>query len=256
MSDTSPLEARRRPAGAPLVIEEAAPTLADGSGRMFDRIAPRYDLLNRILSLGLDHGWRKKLVRALAPAAAGPLLDVATGTADVALALARAYETARVVGVDTSTGMLAVGRDKLRDAGLEERIGLLPADAQALPFEDASFAAATIAFGIRNVPDRARGLAEMCRVTKRGGPVVVLELGEPRAGVLAPFARAHLHAVVPRVGAWLSGADEYRYLEASVARFPAPEEFASQMRAAGIAIERVESLGFGAAHLYVGRARA
>ncbi|MSP25396.1 MAG: ubiquinone/menaquinone biosynthesis methyltransferase [Myxococcales bacterium] len=228
---------------------------ADGSGGMFDRIAPRYDMLNRVLSLGLDRGWRRALVRALARAAEGPLLDVATGTADVALALARAYPDARIVGVDTSREMLAVGAAKVARAGLTERIQLRVADAAALSFERGDFAASAIAFGIRNVPDRARGLAEMARVTRAGGPVVVLELGEPDAGVFGPIARVHLRHVVPRLGAWLSGAAEYRYLQTSVAAFPTPARFAELMSSAGIELERVERLGFGAAHLYVGHAR-
>lgn len=234
-----------------------------GSGAMFDRIAARYDLLNRLMSLGLDAAWRRRLVRSLDDAATSALaagvdrlefLDVATGTADVALAIARAHSDARVVGLDPSREMLAVGRTKADARGLAERVELIEGDAQALPFEDGRFAASTISFGIRNVPDRLLGLREMARVTRRGGLVVVLELNEPERGLLAPLAKLHVHHIVPRLGAWLSGAQEYRYLQTSIAAFPPPEEFAGMMESAGLRVEGLTSLGFGSAHLYVGRA--
>lgn len=224
-----------------------------GSGEMFDQIAGRYDLLNRVISLGLDRGWRRKLVRALAcPDEACEVLDVATGTADVALAVSRAYPRSKVVGLDPSVGMLSVGRRKVTQAHLDPRVALIEGDAQAMPFDDDRFAAACVSFGIRNVPDRAKGLREMTRVVRPGGRVCVLELSEPRDGLLAPFARFHVHQVVPRVGALVSGAKEYQYLQASIAAFPGPQEFAAQMEAAGLSQVRVEPLGFGAAHLYVG----
>ena len=157
--------------------------VVNGSGTMFDRIAHRYDLLNRLMSFGVDRGWRRKLVRAMA--STGPLLDVATGTADVALSLARAYPETTVVGLDPSEGMLSVGREKITEHALNARIELVQGDAQAMTFADDHFAGACIAFGIRNVPDREAGLREMARVTRSGGPVVVLELSEPRGGPMA-----------------------------------------------------------------------
>lgn len=226
--------------------------MADGSGAMFDAIAARYDMLNRVLSLGLDRGWRRALVEAMALDADDEVLDLATGTGDVALDIVRAHPDAQVVGVDPSAGMLTVGRSKVTRAGLDGRITLLEGDAQAMPFADDRFAAACIAFGIRNVPDRALGLAELARVTRPGGRVVVLELGEPRSGLLARGVRFHIRQVVPRVGALLSGASEYRYLQRSVADFPAPEAFAAMMAEAGLAVEPPRALGFGAAWLYVG----
>ncbi len=222
-----------------------------GSGAMFDRIAVRYDRLNRIISLGMDRGWRDRLVRAMNLPANARVLDVATGTADVALAIADMHADARVVGLDPSANMLDVGRVKATAYG--ERIELVQGDAQALPFADATFDAACISFGIRNVPDRARGLAEMRRVVKPGGRVVVLELGEPKGGPLAFFARLHVHHIVPRLGAYLSRAPEYRYLQRSIAAFPPPEEFAAMMAEAGLAEVGIERLAFGAAHIYCGR---
>lgn len=231
---------------------------APGSGAMFDRIAGRYDLLNRIISLGLDRRWRRALVRALAPAVGGPaprlFVDVATGTADVALALARTYTGARVLGVDTSAEMLRGGRRKLARAGAAGRTALVLGDACALPVEDGAADGVSIAFGIRNVPDRPRALREMVRAARPGAPLAVLELGEPREGPLQPFARFHVHEVVPRLGAWLSGWREYSYLARSIAAFPAPAEFVAQCRAAGWVDVRVTPFSFDAVHLYTGRA--
>ena len=157
--------------------------VADGSGKMFDQIAGRYDLLNRILSMGMDRGWRRDLVRALDPDD-GEVLDVATGTADVALSVAKKYPQAQVIGLDPSGGMLDVGRQKVDAAGLNSRVELIQGDAQAMPFDDNRFAASCIAFGIRNVPDRRLGLAEMIRCTRPGGAIAVLELGEPHKASL------------------------------------------------------------------------
>jgi demethylmenaquinone methyltransferase/2-methoxy-6-polyprenyl-1,4-benzoquinol methylase len=225
-------------------------TVAPGSGAMFDAIAPRYDLLNRLMSFGVDARWRKKTVRALALPAKARVLDLATGTGDLAVAIAKKHTDAHVVGVDPSVGMLAIGRRKAEKfAG---RIEMLEGDAQALAFGDRAFDAACIAFGIRNVPDRARGLAEMRRVVRPGGRVCILELGEPRKGILGPLARFHVHHVVPRLGALLSGKKEYRYLQRSIAAFPPPEEFAEMMRAAGLRVVEVKPLTFGVCHLYVG----
>ena len=220
---------------------------------MFDRIAGRYDRLNRMMSLGMDRRWRRHLIASLGTP--DRALDVATGTADVAIALRRARPTCRVTGLDPSGQMLAVGGAKAARAGVP--VDLVRGDAQALPFGDGAFAASCIAFGIRNVPDRPRALREMGRVTRAGGPVAVLELTEPRGGgPLAPLARLHVHRIVPRLGAWLSGEAEYAYLQASIAAFPAPDAFAAQMAEAGLADVRVERLAFGAVHLFVGRAPA
>lgn len=219
-----------------------------GSGAMFDRIAPRYDLLNRIMSGGLDQGWRRRLVRAVQAPDHARLLDLATGTGDVAIALAAEYGDATVVGSDPSENMLAVGREKLRDRALEDRIVLEAGDAQALPHADASFDGVTMAFGIRNVPNRPKALAEMLRVLRPGRRAAILELGEPDN----PLARLHVHHIVPRLGALLSGSREYRYLQTSIAAFPPAPEFAALMREAGFAEVGFTPLAFGAAHLYVG----
>ncbi len=223
--------------------------VAPGSGAMFDRIARRYDLLNRILSVGLDRRWRRRAVAALDPRPGERFLDVATGTADVALEILRRQPDATVVGLDPSRRMIDVGAAKARAAGVTGKMTLLPGDAQELPFPDATFDGTIIAFGIRNVPDRSLALAEMARVLRPGGRAVILELNEPRN----PLARLHVHRVVPLLGALLSGASEYRYLQKSIAAFPPPESFAALMATRGLGVDTVRPLTLGVACLFVGR---
>lgn len=223
-----------------------------GSGAMFDRIAERYDLLNRLISFGLDKSWRKKLLRALNLQGGGRLLDVATGTADVAIDTVQSIANTTAVGLDPSVGMLGVGQRKVVEAGLSDKIVLVEGDALAMPFDDGEFDATCVSFGIRNFPDRLQGLREMTRSIRSGGKVVVLELSEPRKGILAPFARLHIHHIVPKMGALLSGDKEYAYLAKSIKAFPTPEEFAALMTEAGLKDVRFEPMTFGVAHLYVG----
>jgi len=226
-----------------------------GSGAMFDRIAYRYDMLNRVLSLGVDRSWRRRAVRALALRQGYRVLDVATGTADMALLVAKLYGDGNVIGVDPSRAMLEIGRTKVASRGLAGRIELVEGDAERLPFADGSFDGVCIAFGIRNVPDRARALREMARVTRSGGRIAILELSEPAGGILGPLARFHIRTVVPTVGAWLSGAGEYRYLQESIAAFPPPESFAELMERCDLKVLSVERLTFGVCVLYVAEPR-
>ncbi|MGE0871973.1 MAG: bifunctional demethylmenaquinone methyltransferase/2-methoxy-6-polyprenyl-1,4-benzoquinol methylase UbiE [Kofleriaceae bacterium] len=224
-----------------------------GSGAMFDRIARRYDLVNRVLSLGLDRSWRRRTVRAVTgPLGDAPrILDVATGTGDLAIDLARGCPSATVIGLDPSTQMLAIGNAKLAKRGLTDRVSLVVGDAQQLPFADGEMDGATIAFGIRNVPDRMLGLRELARVVRPGGRIGVLELGEPRGGVLGRAARFHTRHIVPRLGGLLSGTREYAYLQSSIAAFPPADAFASMMQHAGLHVLAVTPLTFGACTLFV-----
>jgi demethylmenaquinone methyltransferase / 2-methoxy-6-polyprenyl-1,4-benzoquinol methylase len=225
-----------------------------GSGQMFDRIAHRYDLLNRVLSLGIDRRWRRRTVRAL-ELGEGPrrVLDLATGTADLAIEIARTHPASTVIGVDPSAAMLDLGRDKVAKRSLHPRVSLQLGDALHLEFADDYFDAATIAFGIRNVPDRPAGLREMARVVRPGGKVAVLELGEPRRGVMAKAVRFHARTVVPWVGGLLSGHREYRYLQQSIAAFPDAARFAAMMTEAGLKVEAVRPMMFGVCTLFVAR---
>lgn len=224
-----------------------------GSGAMFDRIAHRYDLLNRVISLGVDQRWRRRTVASLELTAGHRVLDLATGTGDLAMMIARLHPDVTVVGSDPSENMLAVGRVKVTEAGLAPRVNLEAGDAQSLPYEDSSFDAVTMAFGIRNVPDRAKALREIARVVKPNGRVAILELSEPRGGVMGPLARFHVHQVVPRLGALLSGAKEYRYLQRSIENFPPPEAFGEILRGNGHDVLAIEPMTFGTVCLYVSR---
>jgi len=219
---------------------------------MFDGIAHRYDLVNRVISLGIDQSWRKKTVKSLELAAGAKVLDLATGTADLAILIARTHPLVTVLGVDPSAKMLEVGAKKLQMLQLDERVTLEVGDAQALRAPDRTFDGVSIAFGIRNVPDRLRALREMARVTKAGGRVAILELSEPRSGLLGPLARFHVHSVVPTIGALLSGAKEYHYLQKSIAAFPPAAQFEALMNEAGLRIVSSSALTFGVCHLYVG----
>lgn len=240
------------PTAAMTAIPPGAPPAPLGSGQMFDRIAGRYDLLNRVLSLGIDRSWRKRTVRALELGdEPRRVLDLATGTGDLAIEIARGHAATSVVGVDPSANMLELGRKKVAAAGLEGRVEMLLGDAQGLDFPDDSFDAATIAFGIRNVPDRAAGLREMARVVRPGGKVAVLELGEPRRGALARLVRFHTRRVVPWVGGLLSGQREYSYLQRSIAAFPDPDTFAKMMSDAGLGVTIVRPMMFGVCTLFV-----
>jgi len=223
---------------------------------MFDAIAARYDLLNRLLSLGLDRGWRRKAVRSLQAPDGGQVLDLASGTADIALAVARHYPTVTVQGIDPSAGMLGVGTAKIEAAGLSERIQLDLGDAQDLSQDDNSFDACSIAFGIRNVPDRLAALREMARVVRPGGRIVILELSTPSHGLQAWASRIHVEHVVPLVGGLLSGPEAYQHLRDSMHAFPSDEEFSALMAQAGLVDLSAERLGLGVCGLFLGRAPA
>ncbi len=222
-----------------------------GSGQMFDKIARRYDFMNRVLSLGLDKGWRRRTVKSLNLGDRPRVLDVATGTGDLAIDIARSRPLATVIGLDPSENMLAIATDKVAKKKLSERVSLVVGDAQKLPYKDCEMDAATIAFGIRNVPDRLAGLRELARVVRPGGRIAILELGMPRGGLLSRAASIHTRFIVPRLGALLSGAREYKYLQSSIAAFPPNDEFVAMMKQAGLHVVEVVPLAFGACTLFV-----
>jgi len=219
---------------------------------MFDRIAGRYDLLNRLLSAGTDVRWRRACVDLLELRGPARLLDLATGTADLLVEALQRDASHRGIGVDLSEQMLRRGAAKLRRRGLESRAGLAAGDAESLPLPSASFDAATIGFGIRNVGDQSAALAELRRVLRPGGRLVVLEFSVP-PGWRGELYRRYFHRILPRIGALVSGdAAAYSYLPASVECFPAPEAFAALMERAGFIAVRWRLLTGGIACLHRG----
>ncbi len=217
---------------------------------MFDRIAPRYDLLNRAMTAGLDGRWRATAAAVADVAAGDRALDVCTGTGDLAFALAdRVTPSGEVVGVDFAERMLDRAREKAQG---RTGVRFEAADALDLPFADDAFDAATVAFGIRNVDDLDRGLAEMARVVRPGGRVVILEITTPAR--MRRFYELWFDRVVPRLGRLLGrDAAAYAYLPASVRRFPAPPELAARMAAAGLRDVRWRPLAFGIVAIHHGR---
>jgi demethylmenaquinone methyltransferase/2-methoxy-6-polyprenyl-1,4-benzoquinol methylase len=217
--------------------------------QMFDRITRRYDLMNRIMTGGQDIGWRKKAVRAALGAGSDRALDVATGTGDLALALADGGYR-HVTGLDFSSGMISVAETK-RSARTD--LEFVVGDAMALPFPDDQFDAVTVSFGLRNMRDYQAAISEMTRVLKPGGRFICLELTPYRKPVLGPIFNWYFRHIVPRVGGMLSGdAEAYRYLPTSVAAFPDGPALIKLMEGAGLQANEFELLGFGTVALHVG----
>jgi demethylmenaquinone methyltransferase/2-methoxy-6-polyprenyl-1,4-benzoquinol methylase len=224
--------------------------------QMFGQIAGRYDFLNRLLSLGIDRSWRRRTVELVPPEGNAPILDVCTGTADLALAYWRRSRGAvPIVGADFCPPMLAVARQKCRRAGAEQEITLLEADALRLPFPDDTFQIVCVAFGLRNMSDTDAGLREMRRVCRPGGRVAVLEFSTPTAWPLGALYGWYFQRILPRIGQALARNTQaaYNYLPQSVGRFPQAEALAERMRAAGLAEVWFRPFTFGVATLYAGR---
>jgi len=224
--------------------------------RMFGEIAPQYDRMNHLLSMQVDRYWRWRTTRRVAPQGTAPILDVCTGTGDLALAYWRATggETP-VVGADFCPEMLELADRKRRKAGINGGMRFVEADAQDLPFPDDTFQIVSVAFGLRNVADTDRGLAEMTRVCRPGGHVAVLEFSMPEREPIRSLYGWYFSKVLPRIGQRLAQNNEnaYNYLPASVGEFPTGEALAQRMRAAGLSQVEFYPLTFGVATLHVGR---
>ena len=218
---------------------------------MFDAIAGRYDLLNHVLSAGIDRRWRTRAIRSLRLTGRERILDLCAGTGDLAIAAARAQPSARVVGVDFSGEMLRVGDRKLRNERLDDRIAMVRGDATRIPLRDASVDAATIGFGIRNVQDMDAACAELHRVLKPGGRLAILEFAVPTMPVFGAVYAWYVNRVLPRVGRALSRNDSaYAYLPASISAFATPEEFVKILRRAGFSAISPIRLMLGSVILY------
>ncbi len=221
---------------------------------MFNAIAGRYDLLNRVLSAGIDQRWRRRAVALLAAERPKRILDIATGTADLAL-LATSLQPEKVIGLDISAEMLAVGREKAARHASGELVELIEGDAEAMPFEDNSFDAILVAFGVRNFGDLGGGLREMNRVLRPGGSAVVLEFSQPTAVPIKQLYGFYSKHILPRIGGAISGdSGAYKYLPDSVAAFPYGDAFLKRMAEAGFASGVCERLTFGIASLYKAQA--
>lgn len=220
---------------------------------IFATVTGRYDFLNHLLSLRRDIAWRRFTIRKMRFFKTFRLLDVATGTADLAIEAANGHPGIDVIGVDFVREMLAVGRQKIATRGLIDRIRLLQADAITLPFPDGSFDAAGIAFGIRNMPDRLQALREMRRVIVPGGQIFVLEMNFPRHRFWQGFFDLYLNRLLPGVARLFSGnSAAYRYLADSILHFPSPQVFLRAMEEAGFRDVERYPLTFGITSLYVG----
>jgi demethylmenaquinone methyltransferase/2-methoxy-6-polyprenyl-1,4-benzoquinol methylase len=218
--------------------------------QMFDNISPKYDFLNRSLSLGIDVWWRKKMMRELKGNALNQVLDIATGTADVALATSKLKPNS-IIGIDISEGMLAVGRIKVEKKGLSSLIKLQKADSENLPFSENQFDAITVAFGVRNFENLSKGLDEMCRVLKPGGKLVILEFSRPRIFPVKQLYDFYFRYFCPWWGKVVSKDNSaYKYLYDSVSAFPEGEQFLSIANQSGFKQLKAQRLTFGIVSLY------
>jgi demethylmenaquinone methyltransferase/2-methoxy-6-polyprenyl-1,4-benzoquinol methylase len=220
------------------------------SFRIFDRIAGIYDLINDVISLGLQRFWRRQMIQVLPKGDALNIIDLATGTADVPLTLIKEKKVCSVLGVDLSQNMLQVGRKKIEKAGLESRISLQVGDAMSLACESSFYDAVTISFGIRNMPDPDRCLQECFRVLKQGGRAIVLEFGQPRNRVMLLLFQIYMKIFVTPIGALMGHATAYRYLDQTVKTFPSGDKFIKLMNEAGFTQAGMKSLMGGIVMLY------
>jgi demethylmenaquinone methyltransferase/2-methoxy-6-polyprenyl-1,4-benzoquinol methylase len=218
---------------------------------MFNTIAPKYDLMNRLMTFGIDKRWRSITVKTLKKAGVQNVLDIATGTGDLAIKLAKEIDGSHITGIDLSEGMISVGKTKVEQAGLSNRITLATADALQMPFADNSFDAITVAYGVRNFEHLDKGYAEMLRVLRPGGMLCVLELTPPSSPIVKPFYAAYTRGIIPVVGRLLSNDKRaYTYLPESIAAVPARQDMLNLMSKAGFSDTTYRSFTFGVCTLY------
>ncbi len=220
---------------------------------MFNDIAGRYDFLNRFLSAGIDLRWRKKALGYLKDIKPGLILDVATGTADVAIMAADLLHPDKITGIDISDGMLEIGRKKIEKLGLQKKIELLNGDSEAINFPDNSFDAVTVAFGVRNFQHLEKGLSEIKRVLKPGGKLVVLEFSQPGLPFVKPIYQFYMKVVTPNMGKLFSkNREAYKYLDESIKKFPEGKNFTQILDQLGYQQSFSKSLSLGICSIYCG----
>jgi demethylmenaquinone methyltransferase/2-methoxy-6-polyprenyl-1,4-benzoquinol methylase len=219
---------------------------------MFNDIAPKYDLLNHVLSMGIDKLWRKKVRKSLVEIKPKKILDIATGTGDLAIELAK-LKPDEIIGADIAVDMLKVGEKKIKKKGLDKIIKLEKGDAENLRFDTGYFDAVTVAFGVRNYENLLKGLEEMCRVLRVKGKVAILEFSKPSAFPVKNIYNFYFKNILPNIGKTVSKNDEaYTYLPESVQQFPEGNDFIEVMRKAGYSNVKQQRLSFGIATLYTG----
>lgn len=218
---------------------------------MFDKIAFRYDFLNRFLSAGIDVRWRKKAINQLKELKPKYVLDVATGTGDVAILAQKILHPTKITGIDISEGMLELGRKKIEKLGLQNDIELLAGDSEKLSFADNSFDAVTVAFGVRNFQNLEKGLSEMLRVLRPGGKLVVLEFSRPKMFLFKAIYNLYMNTIAPGFGKLIAkNKDAYQYLNDSVQRFPEGQHFIDILNKAGYTSTYSKTLTLGICSLY------
>jgi demethylmenaquinone methyltransferase / 2-methoxy-6-polyprenyl-1,4-benzoquinol methylase len=218
---------------------------------MFDKIAFRYDFLNRFLSGRTDMKWRKKAISKLKPLSPQKILDVATGTGDVAILTYQMLHPEKITGIDISEGMLEIGKQKVSKLGLDRNIELIKGDSEAIKFSDNSFDAATVAFGVRNFENLEKGLMEINRVLKKGGMLVVLECTRPENKLIKPFYSFYMNVITPFFGRLLSkNKDAYQYLNESVSKFPEGKAFMEILKKVGYNNVSSKKLTLGVCTIY------
>ncbi len=234
-------------------FKESELTKKEQVASMFDKIAFRYDFLNRFLSAGIDVSWRKKAIKELKELKPEYILDVATGTGDVAILTHQILKPKKITGIDISEGMLEFGRKKLDKLALNNAIELVQGDSETIQFNDSSFDAITVAFGVRNFEHLEKGLKEMLRVLKPGGKLVVLEFSKPKQPVFKAFYGLYMSVIAPGVGKMIAkNKDAYQYLNDSVQRFPEGDDFLAILRSAGYTNTYKKQLTFSIATIYCG----
>lgn len=220
---------------------------------MFNNIAGKYDFLNHLLSLGIDKGWRKKAIKSIKVIMPKHILDVATGTGDLAIAAAKDIPDATIIGIDIAAQMLEVGKTKIADKSLSERIEMKVGDSEALPYEDGHFDAVLCAYGVRNFQDLSKGLTEMSRVMRSGGRIAILEFSQPKAFPVKQVFSIYFKFIMPLFGKIVSKHNTaYSYLPESVMAFPEGQDFCVIMENSGFKNVKSQPLSFGITSLYTG----